>query len=273
MIKQILTGAFTALMLFIARPTDSMAADTGDNVKIDDSGYVTLVSDHADKDDITTLRLSLNIEASPDADVSFRFSDDNKAKISEYRYNAESNQLNIYISGTESLFNDTDTLDIGAVEVSDKSGNAAAFKVSTSEDSLEYVYNNKLVNDNIVPETAEVTAETTTTTTTTITTTTTTTTTVTTSSTKTSTTTTTTKPITTTTSTSTSTTTITTTTTSSATPAITTTTTSTSSTDLPQTGNNSTTKIISVISAVMLIGLGCLTVKISGIRRRRKHEK
>lgn len=267
MIKQILTGAFTALMLFIARPTNSMAADIGDNVKIDDSGYVTLVSDHADKDDITTLRLSLNIEASPDADVSFRFSDDNEAKISEYRYNTESNQLNIYISGTESLFNDTDTLDIGTVEVSDKSGNDAAFKVSTAEDSLEYVYNNKLVNDNIVPETAEVTAETTTTTTTTITTTTTTTT-VTTSSTKTSTTTTTT-----TTSTLTSTTTITTTTTSSATPAITTTTTSTSSTDLPQTGNNSTTKIISVISAVMLIGLGCLTVKISGISRRRKHEK
>ena len=62
MIKQILTGALLALILCIVRPTDTAAAETGSLVKIDDSGYVTLICDSEDKDGVNTLQLSLNIE-------------------------------------------------------------------------------------------------------------------------------------------------------------------------------------------------------------------
>ncbi len=277
MIKQILTGAFLALILCVIRPTDTAAAETGNQVKIDDSGYVTLICDNEDKDEINTLQLSLNIETESEADVSFRFSDDNNVKISEYRYNADSGRLNIYMSGTESFLNE-ESLNIGYITVSDKSGNAVAFKASAADESLKYVYNNKLVKNNIELETAPIkttatttttTTSATTTTTTTVTTTSATTTTTTTATTTSSTTTTTTTTVTTTSATTTTTTTTVTTTSATTTTAATTTTNS----DLPQTGNNSITKIMSIIGAFILIGLGSSAVIISGICRSKKHDE
>lgn len=212
MIKQILIGAFSALALCIINHTSAMAAEINDSVKIDAYGNVTLTSDHAENDQVNTLRLSLNVEAADDTDVSFSFNADSKAKITEYRYNAESNELNIYMSGTETLLNNTDTLKIGVIEAKDKSGNDAYFKVNASEEPLQYVYNNKLLTNKLE---YDITAKTTTTTTTTSTTTTTTTTSTPTTTTTTTTSTTTTTTSTTTTSTTTTSTTTTTTTTTS----------------------------------------------------------
>ncbi len=272
MIKQILTGAFLALILCIVRPTDTAAAETDNQVKIDDSGYVTLICDSEDKDGVNTLQLSLNIETESEADVSFKFNDDNNVKISEYRYNEDSDCLNIYMSGTESFLNEA-PLNIGCIIVSDKSGNDVAFNASAAEESLKYVYNNKLVKNNIELEAAPITTTTTTTTTTATTTTTSTTTTSTSSTTTTGTTTS--RTTTTTTTTVTTTTTITTTTNKTTTLSATTTSTMTTkvNTNLPQTGNNSINKIMSIIGAFILIGLGSSAVIISGICRSKKHDE
>lgn len=275
MIKQILTGAFLALILCIVRPTDTAAAETDNQVKIDDSGYVTLICNSEDKDGVNTLQLSLNIETASEADVSFKFNDDNNVKISEYRYNEDSDCLNIYMSGTESFLNEA-PLNIGCIIVSDKSGNDVAFNASAAEESLKYVYNNKLVKNNIELEAAPITTTTTTTTTTATTTTTSTTTTTTSSSSSTTTTgTTTSRTTTTTTTTVTTTTTITTTTNKTTTLSATTTSTMTTkvNTNLPQTGNNSINKIMSIIGAFILIGLGSSAVIISGICRSKKHDE
>ena len=273
MIKQILTGAFLALILCIVRPTDTAAAETDNQVKIDDSGYVTLICDSEDKDGVNTLQLSLNIETESEADVSFKFNDDNNVKISEYRYNEDSDCLNIYMSGTESFLNEA-PLNIGCIIVSDKSGNDVAFNASAAEESLKYVYNNKLVKNNIELEAAPITTTTTTTTTTATTTTSTTTTT---SSSSTTTTGTTTSRTTTTTTTTVTTTTTTVTTTTNKTTTLSATTTSTMTTkvntNLPQTGNNSINKIMSIIGAFILIGLGSSAVIISGICRNKKHDE
>lgn len=43
--------------------------------------------------------------------------------------------------------------------------------------------------------------------------------------------------------------------------------------DLPQTGNNSMAKVMIVIGALILIGLGFYAVNISGVLRRRKDER
>lgn len=275
MIKQILTGAFLALILCIVRPTDTAAAETDNQVKIDDSGYVTLICNSEDKDGVNTLQLSLNIETESEADVSFKFNDDNNVKISEYRYNEDSDCLNIYMSGTESFLNEA-PLNIGCIIVSDKSGNDVAFNASAAEESLKYVYNNKLVKNNIELEAAPITT-TTTTTTTTATTTTTSTTTSSSSSSSTTTTGTTTSRTTTTTTTTTVTTTTTITTTTNKTTTLSATTTSTMTTkvntNLPQTGNNSINKIMSIIGAFILIGLGSSAVIISGICRSKKHDE
>ena len=199
MIKQILIGAFSAFMLCVIKPTGAMAAEKNDSLKIDDSGNVILTSDHTEDDNINTIQLSLNVEPDSDADVSFRFNTENKVKVSEYRYNADSNELNIYMSGTESLLNNKDSLNIGVIEAKNKSGKDADFKVSVAEKPLKYVYNNKVISDDVDVDIVTkpiVTTTTTTTTTTTSTTTTTKPTTTTTTST-----TTTTKPTTTTTTT------------------------------------------------------------------------
>ena len=127
-----------------SKPTTTTAEEVTASLKIDDSGKITLISDFAQKDGITTLQLSLNVETDTDAEISFEFNPENKNKISDYR--ADSNKLNIYMSDTESLFNGTDSLNVGVIKVKDKSGNDVAFRVSATEDSLKYVCINTLIN-------------------------------------------------------------------------------------------------------------------------------
>lgn len=144
--KSILIGAFSALIFCcVTRPANVNADEINNSIKIDDSGNVTLTSDYTENDDITTLQLSLNVETNKDADISFKFNTEDIAKVSEYRYNAELNELNIYISGTEALLNGKDPLNIGVIEAKDKSGEKADIKVSVPEKSLKYVYNSKII--------------------------------------------------------------------------------------------------------------------------------
>ncbi len=166
MIKKFLTGVFTALVFSSAMSIITTAAETDNRVKIDSSGKITLVSDNEAYDEITALQLSLKVNADEDADVSFTFNDEDNINISEYRYNSDTKQLNIYLSGTDPLFEDN-LLDIGTVSVKDKSGNDVSFEITAPEESLKYVYNNKLVKDNNLNIDTVTTTETTTTTTTT----------------------------------------------------------------------------------------------------------
>ena len=43
--------------------------------------------------------------------------------------------------------------------------------------------------------------------------------------------------------------------------------------NLPQTGNNSATNILIALAALMMIGLGLITIRLSGVRGRRINEK
>lgn len=153
MIKQFLKGAFTALTLGIILSLNTAAAEAGDSIEIDDSGNVTLMSDHAAEDGITALQFSLEVETDADADVYFEFNPENSVKISDYRYHAESNSLNIYMVGSEQLFDDMGLLNIGAVSAADKDGNIVDVNVSAMEDSLKYVYQNTLTDVSLNAET------------------------------------------------------------------------------------------------------------------------
>lgn len=117
-----------------------------DKVKVDDSGKVTLISDHGEKDGINTIKFSLKVKADENSDVSFEFEDISSAKITEYRYHEDENWLNIYISGTQPLFNGTDSLVVGTVKVKDDSGKDIKVKINAVEGSVKFVQGNSLMN-------------------------------------------------------------------------------------------------------------------------------
>ena len=173
MTNKFLIGIFTAFIFGSALAiSTTTAAEANNSVKIDNSGKITLTSDNAASDGITSLQLSLEVNTDKEAEVSFAFNSENSIKISEYRYNEDTNRLNIYMAGTDPLF-ESDLLDIGTVYAKDESGNDVSFEVTATEESLKYVYQNKLVESNELnvdieaPETTTSTTVTTTETTTT----------------------------------------------------------------------------------------------------------
>ncbi len=179
MLKKFLIGTFAALMLSVV-PQINAAADEGIfcSVKIEDSNVI-LISDEAAKDACSTLLLTLKVDTYVDADTKFSFepSEDVNFKVLECRYNSELRQLNVYISNAESLFNESNSLNIGTLKATDKSGNKVDIKVSADEDALKYVItvdetNNSSDTDekksyNTIKKAPEKTTESTTTTTTT----------------------------------------------------------------------------------------------------------
>ncbi|MDE6788964.1 MAG: hypothetical protein K2J47_06545, partial [Ruminococcus sp.] len=200
MLKKILMGAFTAtaLSLGVILSLNSGVTEATSNIKIDKAGNVLLIADNEETDGITAVQLSLKVDSDVDADISFEFNSENDIKISEYRYHAETNCLNIYISDSKPLFDGEESLDIGAISATDIDGNTVDVQIEVVEDSLKYVYQNTLMEDEFEVEIATKPTTTSTTTTakptTTTTTSTTTTTTKPTTTTTTSTTTTTAKP-------------------------------------------------------------------------------
>ena len=81
------------------------------------------------------------------------------AKVADYRYNQEKGILNIYLSGTKTLFqNGTESLKLGNVQINTTNENGATVHVSVVEDSVKMVKGTKTeVIQNIdYPEKAEI---------------------------------------------------------------------------------------------------------------------
>ena len=130
--------------MLIAMPSMRVLAAGRDGFRLDDGGTVTVVSQHAAKEEISSLGFSLLVESENADKVEFQFEESN-AEILEFRYDENAKKLNIYVAGTEALFAEgTDYLTIGRVIVQDENGGEASAKVSVVEDSLQYVYGAEL---------------------------------------------------------------------------------------------------------------------------------
>lgn len=129
-----------SVSLFAALLSLQVQAASGDGLRLDDGGTVTVVSQHAAKEGISSLCFSLSVESVNGASVEFQFGE-SRAKILDYRYDAAAGSLKVYLAGTEALFAEgTDALTVGKIKVLDGSGNEVTATVSAVENSLQYVY-------------------------------------------------------------------------------------------------------------------------------------
>lgn len=142
--RKYLCNILIALFLFTALPSMRVLAAGRDGFWLDDGGTVTVVSQHAAKEEVSSLGFSLLVESDNADKVEFQFEESN-AEILEFRYDENAKKLNIYVAGTEALFAEgTDSLTIGRIIVQDENGGEASAKVSVVEDSLQYVYGAEL---------------------------------------------------------------------------------------------------------------------------------
>ena len=137
--KKYLMHMFAAAAFWAAlHPLRASAA--ADEVQVDETGAVSIVSEHAAKDEISSLQFGLSVDSADAATVTFQFNT-SRAKVQDYRYDAEKKVLNVYLAGTEALFADgADTLSIGKLVVLDAAGQDAGAIVNLVEGSLQYVY-------------------------------------------------------------------------------------------------------------------------------------
>ena len=109
---------------------------------------------------ILSLQVGLKVDSNvqEETTATFQFSE-NVAKVADYRYNQEKGILNIYLSGTKTLFqNGTESLKLGNVQINTTNENGATVHVSVGEDSVKMVKGTKTeVIQNIdYPEKAEI---------------------------------------------------------------------------------------------------------------------
>ena len=109
---------------------------------------------------ILSLQVGLKVDSNvqEETTATFQFSE-NVAKVADYRYNQEKGILNIYLSGTKTLFqNGTESLKLGNVQLNTTNENGATVHVSVVEDSVKMVKGTKTeVIQNIdYPEKAEI---------------------------------------------------------------------------------------------------------------------
>ncbi len=110
--KYICSIMIALLLLSLAQPLRALAA-SGDGLRLDQGGTVTVVSQHAAKEEISSLCFSLSVESANAARVEFQF-EDSRAKIKDFRYDEATGNLKIYLAGTEALFTEgTDSLTVG----------------------------------------------------------------------------------------------------------------------------------------------------------------
>lgn len=148
--KQIIKIVVLAMLAFtILLPTKISAAD-GDikigSILLASTGTVTIQSPQAADEKISSLQLSISVQnlASSNAVVAFAFSSDvtGKAKVYEARY--ANGTLNLYVSGTTALFNETtQTLQLGNISITNGSGSKVSAKVEVA--SLKFVYGTDVV--------------------------------------------------------------------------------------------------------------------------------
>ena len=109
---------------------------------------------------ILSLQVGLKVDSNvqEETTATFQFSE-NVAKVADYRYNQEKGILNIYLSGTKTLFqNCTESLKLGNVQINTTNENGATVHVSVVENSVKMVKGTKTeVIQNIdYPEKAEI---------------------------------------------------------------------------------------------------------------------
>ncbi len=119
-------------------------AEGGNEVRLDETGTVTMILPQAGEEGISSIQFSLLID-SPDAErAEFEFAA-GSAKITEFRFHKEEKKLNVYIAGTEPLFaQGSDSLTLGKVIVLDGNGGSTTAAVSVPVDSVQYVYGTEL---------------------------------------------------------------------------------------------------------------------------------
>ena len=109
---------------------------------------------------ILSLQVGLKVDSNVQEETSATFQySENVAKVADYRYNQEKGILNIYLSGTKTLFqNGTESLKLGNVQINTTNENGATVHVSVVEDSVKMVKGTKTeVIQNIdYPEEAEI---------------------------------------------------------------------------------------------------------------------
>lgn len=86
--------------------------------------------------DITSLRLSIAVDAAQPVEVQFAFDDSLSSKIQEYRYDADAGSLNIYLSGNSSIFTEA-SLDLGQVSLSTPDGKPAQATLRVDDSSIQ----------------------------------------------------------------------------------------------------------------------------------------
>lgn len=106
--------------------------------------------------DITTMRLSLTVTSTDPLDAKFVFDDAIESSVQEYRYDADSGRLNVYLSGRSNLFADG-TLDLGQVQLTTRDGKPAQATLTAGEDAVQLV--NAAFGTPDRPEVAQVSAE------------------------------------------------------------------------------------------------------------------
>lgn len=140
--------------------TDSQSTQQDNNIVINESGKISLISDDSKLNGITAIQLSLKIEPEYAAKISFDFNHDNDIKVYDFRYHEDSQIMNIYIADSNPIFNDgTDLLDIGKITATDDKGNNVNVYVEAVEDSLKLVSQNTLVEKRFDTTTEEETGD------------------------------------------------------------------------------------------------------------------
>ena len=109
---------------------------------------------------ILSLQVGLKVDSNvqEETTATFQFSE-NVAKVADYRYNEEKGILNIYLSGTKTLFqNGTESLKLGNVQINTTNENGATVHVSVVEDSVKMVKGTKteVIQSIDYPEKAEI---------------------------------------------------------------------------------------------------------------------
>ena len=132
--KYLATLLFAVLLAFPAA-----AQGTGDAVVMTSQGdraTVTVTLPQNEASGVTSLSLSFDVQKGTEGSVQFDFSDTLQSSVQQYRYNAETGRLTVYLSGTKPIFTDGSAT-LGTIRLD--SAKSAAASVRVGEDSLKLV--------------------------------------------------------------------------------------------------------------------------------------
>ncbi|MCI8554001.1 MAG: hypothetical protein HFJ80_03545 [Clostridiales bacterium] len=147
--KFAISMAIAAFTFIAVLPVQVFAAEK-QRIELVPSGNQTEVILHlpqAAAEGTSSLQLSLKITANTaQTNVEFLPSSQLPAKVVESRYHRETETLNIYLAGTQPLFDEqSPALSLGRVTVDTAAADGVAAKVSVIEDSLKLVTGTELV--------------------------------------------------------------------------------------------------------------------------------